>query len=131
MPEKTVQPGDTFSQTFIVQPQQTALALGSGQLEVFSTPAMIACMENTAMKLLSTTLDKESSSVGVEINARHIKASPVGETIAFTATVKSVQGRSVEFEITAVNQKGICIGTATHIRVIIDIERFMAKLNNQ
>lgn len=128
MTQKTIKSGDTFSQTFIVQPNQTAKVIGSGELEVFSTPSMIALMENTAMKLLGEALDEKSSSVGVEIHARHIKASPVAETIIITAMVKSVQGRSVEFEITAVNKERICIGTATHTRVIIDRQRFLARL---
>jgi len=68
MSKRTVQQGDTFTQMFVVQPHQTAQALGSGELEVFSTPSMIALMENTAMKCVSETLDDGYSTVGVEIH---------------------------------------------------------------
>jgi len=129
MSKRTVQQGDTFTQMFVVQPHQTAQALGSGELEVFSTPSMIALMENTAMKCVSETLDDGYSTVGVEIHAKHLKGSPVGETITITATVKSIHGRSFDFEITAVDRKSNCIGTATHTRVIIDIQRFLAKVH--
>lgn len=128
MNKKRVQPGDTFSQTVIIQSHQTAKALGSGELEVFSTPAMIAFMENTAMKLLAESLDEGYSSVGTEINAKHLRASAIGERILITATAKSIQEKSVHFEITAVNDKGNLIGTATHIRVIVNVQRFMSKI---
>lgn len=128
MSKKTVQAGDSFSQTIIVQPNQTAHALGSGELEVFATPAMIAIMENTAMKIFSENIDEGSSTVGTEIHAKHLKASLVGETITVIATVRKVQEKSVDFEITASNSAGICIGTATHTRVFINKQRFLAKL---
>ncbi len=129
MSKKTIQPGNALTQSFVVERHQTARALGSGELEVFSTPSMIACMENTAMKLIAESLIEGFSSVGAEINAKHLKASAIGERIVIKATVISVQARSVYFEITAVNDKGNLIGTATHTRVIVDVQRFMAKIS--
>jgi len=131
MGKKNIQPGDSFSQSFDINLQHTAKALGSGELDVFSTPSMIAFMENTAMKLLSGTLEDGYSTVGTEIHAKHLKASGVGERVDIKATVKSVQEKFVDFEITAVNQNGVLIGTATHSRAIIVVRRFMARADGK
>lgn len=128
MDKKNIQPGDFFSQSFDINLQHTAKELGSGELDVLSTPSMIAFMENTAMKLLSETLEEGHSTVGTEIHAKHLKASGVGERIDIKATVKSVQEKLIDFEITAINQKGVLIGTATHRRAIIEVWRFMARV---
>ena len=120
--------GDTLSQTFVVGQNQTAKFYGSGNLEVFATPSMIACMENTAMKLLQKYLPDGMDSVGTEISEKHLKASAVGETILFEAILTGFENKKVLFEVIATNQEKICIGTATHTRYIIDVQFFMNKL---
>jgi fluoroacetyl-CoA thioesterase len=120
--------GKTFSQCFEVTENQTAAFYGSGNLDVFSTPAMIACMENTAMKLIETELPKGMSSVGTEINVKHLKACLVGEIVVVEAKIKEVEQNKIRFDIHATDARKACIGTADHTRYIIDVERFMGKL---
>lgn len=128
MIEREIFEGASFTQSFVINQEQTARYLGSGNLEVFATPAMIACMENTALKLLEKSLPKGSDSVGTEIIVKHFKASIPGEEIVFEARVVKIENKKVIFEITANNKENICIGKADHTRYIINVEEFMGKL---
>lgn len=115
-----------LTQSIVVSSQQTAEHLGSGLLPVFSTPALVAFMENTAMKLIA--LPEGSSSVGVSIHIKHLKASPVGEKISCTATLIENEGRKYVFAFEATDSHGDLIGQGTHERVAIDIQKFMSKI---
>jgi len=117
----------TFSQTIHVTEVQTAIHSGSGLLPVFATPALIALMENTAMQLI--ILPPGTSSVGISINMQHLKASPVGAEINCTATILSVEDRKYTFVIIATDSSAEIIGKAIHERVVVDIEKFMSKMN--
>lgn len=110
-----------------VQPSDTALRHGSGSVEVFATPAMIAMMENCADKSLKPFLPEGSITVGIKINATHNKATPVGEKVFCNSEVTEVEGRKIVFKITCCDEHGI-IGEAHHERFIVNKEKFMAKL---
>ena len=120
--------GQTHTQKFTVKEQDSAVALGSGTLKVLATPALIAFMENTAMNLLSSENTEGSTTVGTEINVKHLKASAIGAEITVTATLTGIEGRKRIFSIEAKDEKNNVIGTAEHQRFVVDIERFMSKL---
>lgn len=122
-----IETGKSFTQHIIVEHKDTAVVYGSGILEVFATPAMVGLMENTAMKCLSGMLDAGNDTVGIEINTKHIKATPVGKKVSCQATVSEVDGRRIRFDIEAWDESGK-IGSAVHDRFIIDPEKFMSKL---
>lgn len=115
-----------LTQTLQVTEEQTAEKLGSGLLPVLATPALIAFMENTAMKLIETPEGK--SSVGTAISIKHCKASSIGETITCTATLTANEGRRYEFQLIAKDSKNDIIGEGTHERFVVDIEKFMSKI---
>ncbi len=117
----------TFTQEITVEHKDTAATYGSGKLEVFATPAMVALMENTAIRSLEGLLEANSDTVGIEINTQHIKATAVGQKVTCKATVIEVDGRRIRFEIEAWDDKGK-IGHAIHDRFIINPEKFMSKL---
>jgi len=119
--------GKIYTQEITVAQKDTASAHGSGKLAVFATPAMVALMENTAMRCLEDDLEPDSDTVGVEINVKHVKATRVGKEVSCKASVVEVDGRRIRFEIEASDDKG-AIGYATHDRFIIDPEKFMSKL---
>lgn len=119
-------PHNTLTQTIQVQANQTAIQIGSGLLPVFATPALVALMENTAMQLIE--LPEGSSSVGISICVKHLKASPIGAQIECTATLTAIDGRKYSFEIKATDKNGDLIGEATHERFLVNIEKFMSKL---
>lgn len=119
--------GLTFTSTIIVSKENIAATMGSGDLEVFATPAMVALMENAAMNAVAGELSEGFATVGAMMNTTHIKPSAMGETISATAVLKEVEGRKLTFEVRAENSKGV-IGEGTHVRYVVDREKFMAKL---
>jgi predicted thioesterase len=116
----------SFIQTIQVKENQTAAEYGSGLLPVFATPALIALMENTAMQLIE--LPEDSSSAGISINVKHLKASPVGSEIKCEAHLTAVDGRKYSFELVATDSSNDVIAEGIHERVVINIEKFMSKL---
>lgn len=122
-----IENGKTYTQQLTVSSKDTALAYGSGHLEVFATPAMAAFMENTAVRCLEGELEEGTDTVGIEINIQHIKATKVGGEVTCKATVTAIEGRKISFAIEAWDEQGP-IGHATHDRFIIQPEKFMSKL---
>lgn len=110
-----------------VSESNTALTLGSGDMEVFATPAMVALMENAAMKAVADHLPEGSTTVGTAMQTSHIKASKLGATITASAELTQVDGRSLKFIVKAWDEVGT-IGEGEHTRFIVDRERFLAKL---
>ncbi len=119
--------GLTYTSQTEVTPTNTALALGSGDLEVFATPALTALMENAAMNAVKNELPQGSTTVGAMIQTTHVKPSAKGETVWATAVLTEAEGRKLTFKVTAKDTKGI-IGEGIHIRYIVDRERFLSKL---
>ncbi|MFI3265145.1 MAG: thioesterase family protein [Rikenellaceae bacterium] len=121
--------GLTSQSTTIVDNNNTAIALGSGDLEVFATPAMIALMENAAMKAVAAELEEGSTTVGTAMNASHVKASGVGAQITASATVTAVEGRKIVFKVEAHDAQGL-IGEGEHTRFVVDKTKFMQKVKS-
>ena len=119
--------GKSATATTIVTDSNTAKAVGSGSLDVFATPMMVALMEAAACNCLADALKDGQSSVGTQISVDHTAASPLGAEITATATVTGVDGRKITFNLSASDNKNE-IGKGIHTRYVIDIERFMAKL---
>ena len=119
--------GYSYTSTTVVNNNNTAKALGSGDMDVFATPAMVALMENAAMNAVAPHLEEGQTTVGTQISTSHIKASALGATITATAVLTAVDGRSLTFEITARDGENV-IGEGTHTRFIVDRERFLLKL---
>ena len=122
--------GKTATVTTEVDETNTARAVGSGSLDVFATPMMIALMERAACECLSDCLDEEQTSVGSLINVEHAAASPVDAEITATAKIEFVFGRRIEFAVTA-NDKSGEIGKGKHTRIIVDTEKFMKRVGER
>ena len=105
----------------------TAQAVGSGNLPVFATPMMVALMENAAMKAAEQLLQEGESTVGSEINIKHLRPTAVGEEVSATATLIAQEGRKLTFSVVATDRNGT-IGEGTHVRYVINIEKFMSKI---
>lgn len=119
--------GLTYTSCVKVTLENCASAVGSGGLDVFATPSMVALMENAAMNAVAQYLPDGATTVGSEINTTHIKPSSLGAEIKATATLTAVEGRKLTFDVEAADEVGT-IGRGTHVRFIVDKERFMAKL---
>lgn len=111
-----------------VADNNTAERMGSGDLPVFATPAMVALMENAAMLAAKKTIEKGETTVGGFISATHLKPSKIGETISATAVLVRTEGNRLFFEIEARDSKGVLIGKSEHVRFIVDGAKFMEKI---
>ena len=111
----------------VVDTAATARAMGSGDMDVFATPSMVALMENAALMAVAAHLPEGSTTVGAHISTSHIKPSAVGATVAATATLTEVEGRKLTFSVEAHDGEGK-IGEGTHVRYIVDREKFLAKV---
>lgn len=111
-----------------VTSHQSAVAMGSGSLPVFATPALIAQMEAATVAAVDPYLRKGYTSVGVEINIRHLSATPLGEYVTSMAEVTRIDGKRVELQVRAWDEHEL-IGEGTIIRYVIDAEEFMSRLD--
>ena len=111
----------------IVNANNVATVVGSGSVEVFATPAMIALMEKTANNSLRNHLPEGCVTVGVEINTKHIKASGLGKEIVCKSELIKVDGKKLFFNISAYEGEDL-IGQASHTRVVVDKEKFLNNL---
>jgi len=112
--------------TETVTEKNTASALGSGGLVVYGTPAMIALMEMTALSAAAPFLPPGWSTVGTELNVKHLSATPLGMKVTARAELLSIDGRALVFKVEAFDEAGK-IGEGTHGRFIVENERFIAK----
>ncbi len=124
---EALRPGLTGEKTTLVAETMTASHLGSGGLAVYATPAMVALMEAAAVAAIDPLLPAGQSSVGTEINIRHIAATPLGQQVRAQAEVTAVEGRQVSFRVRAWDETEP-IGEGTHIRFVIDVARFRQRL---
>lgn len=119
--------GLKYQSRVVVSEHNTALKLGSGDMEVFATPAMIALMENAAMNAVASYLDMGATTVGTMMKSSHIKASALGANIVAEAELVAIDGRRLCFAVKAWDDRGV-IGEGEHERFIVDRERFLSKL---
>ena len=121
--------GHTYEIELTVKKEHTALAYGSGLAEVFATPAMVAFMENAAYKSIEQFLPEGHSTVGMEINVKHLKATLPGKKLITKSKVTAVDGRKIYFEVEVYEGKDLA-GKCTHDRFIINNEKFIRKLTS-
>ena len=114
--------------TKTVTEDKTARVMGSGTLDVFATPAMIALMEETAYKAVQESLDKGMGSVGTYLDVKHLAATPLGMTVTCEAELCEIDNRRLVFTVKAYDEAGL-IGEGRHERFIVQNEKFMAKTN--
>ena len=105
----------------------TAIKMGSGDMPVLATPAMLALMENAAMLAVADELPEGCTTVGGHIESSHLKPSKIGDKVTAKAEVTKVDGKKIEFKVSA-SSGDILLGEGTHLRFIVDRERFISKL---
>lgn len=124
-----IEKGLTHTSTLVVKKEDLAVTLGSGDLEVLATPAMMALMENAAMLAVKDVLPDGSTTVGSQISSTHLKPTAEGKTVTATAILTDVEGRKLTYKVSASDENGV-IGEGTHVRYIVDINRFMSKVRH-
>jgi predicted thioesterase len=119
--------GQSFTFEKVAQPQESAAALGSGGLEVFSTPSLVALFEITAKRGVDALLPVGHSTVGIEIAVKHQKATKIGKKVRCTATVTAVEGKKVSLSGELWDEEGK-IGEGTHTRYVVNDAEFLKRL---
>lgn len=117
-------PGITGEVEMTVGRTDTAVALGSGSVEVLATPAMIALMEKAALTSVEPFLNAGQTTVGVSVNVRHLSPTPVGMKVRARSELTAVDGRRLVFKVFAYDEKEM-VGTGTHERYVVDTDRFL------
>ena len=110
----------------LVTEQNTAAAAGSGSLQVFGTPYLVALMEEAACQAIHPYLEEGQSSVGTHLDVSHDAATPVGMKVRAEAEVTAVDGRRITFRVTAFDECSP-IGQGTHERFLIRQESFLQR----
>ena len=110
----------------LVEREDTAKEVGSGDLLVYATPCMVALMEGAACDAIAEALGENQTTVGTGLNIEHISATPVGLEVRAEAVVTAVDGKVITFEVTAYDEAGE-IGKGTHKRVIVPTQKFLEK----
>ena len=108
-------------------PDLVASHLGSGNLRVFATPAMALLVERTCRRMIDDGLPQGQSTVGVDIHVRHLAPTPLGRTVRIRAEVAGIEGRAVDFKA-EVWDEAEKVGEAEHRRVVIDLDRFLKRV---
>ena len=110
----------------LVEREDTAQEVGSGSRRVYATPCMAALMEGAACEAIEAGLAEGETTVGIELNLKHMAATPVGMDVRAEAEVTTVEGKIITFNITAYDEAGM-IGSAIHKRALVNTQRFLDK----
>lgn len=122
-----IQEGLTHTSQLTVTDAITAITMGSGDMPVLATPAMMALMENAAMLAVAQHLPEGCTTVGGHITSSHLKPSKLGDNVTATATVTRVEGKKIEFKVEA-RCGDVLLGEGTHLRFVVDRDKFLSRL---
>ena len=120
-------PGLVGEASLVVEEKHTARHLGSGGINVLATPIMIALMENAGRNAVEPFLPAGQLTVGAEINVKHLAPTPMGMRVTARAELVAVDGRTLTFRVQAHDEREQ-VGEGTHVRAIINLERFLARV---
>jgi predicted thioesterase len=119
--------GLRLTEDYAIESEHGAKHVGSGEVQVLSTPAMILFMERTARQCVQSKLEDGYITVGIRVDVRHLNAAPIGETLRVIAQLTEIDGRRLTFKVRAEWQNEV-IGEGEHERVIVNRDRFLQKL---
>ena len=119
--------GLTGRKELTVEERHTASHHGSGGVPVYATPMMVLAMEEAALSAVDPLLDDGRATVGVSLDVRHLAATPLGMRVTASAELMRIDGRMLTFRVEARDEAEL-IGEGTHVRAVVDLERFKDKL---
>ena len=113
-------------QSVPVTEANTAKTMGSGTLNVFATPALVALAEKTCWQSVAPALEEGSGTVGTKLDLEHTAPTPLGMTVTCESELIAVEGRKLTFRVQLHDEKGP-VGGGTHERFVIGEAKFAAK----
>ncbi len=122
-----IETGLKHTSEITVNENVTARSMGSGDLDVLATPAMLALMESAAMLAVAPHLPEGCTTVGGHIESSHLRPSKLGDKVTATAVVTKVDGKKIEFKVEAYCGETL-LGEGYHLRFIVDRDKFLARL---
>ena len=125
----TIERGLEAVVTCRVTPDDSAAALGSGDLSVLATPRLLAWFEAATVAAVAPRLRPEQTSVGTRVQLEHTRPSPVGAVLHVRADLVHVDGRLLRFEVVAEDSAGSLVGHGQVTRVVLDRARFLSRLD--
>ena len=125
---RTIPIGTKATATLVVKPEHLANRFKDSILPlVFATPMMILVMENAALNAIKPYLEPGESAVGTSVDVKHLSATPVGHEVRATAEIVRVEGKRIDYIVSASDEQGE-IGKGTHQRIVIDLQSFNERL---
>jgi len=121
-----LEPGLAAEVAIAVGDEDTAIALGSGDVPVLGTPRVVALAEEASIKAIEGQLDPGMTSVGMRVQLDHLAPTAVGHKVRAEATLKDVEGRRLTFAVSVRDERGL-VAAGKVTRVVVDINRFMDK----
>jgi fluoroacetyl-CoA thioesterase len=125
--DELLAPGIEGKMEVMVTPEKTATSYCSGTLDIFATPSMIACMEQTAMDSVAPLLPEMYTTVGTEVSVKHFKATLPGSVVKFNSKLVKAENMKLLFEVSASSGDDL-IGKGIHARYIVDKQKFIENL---
>jgi predicted thioesterase len=122
-----LRPGIVGEKSVVVAEEHTARHLGSGGVPVYATPMMVLHLEEAALAAVDHLLGPGKATVGASIEVRHLAPTPLGMRVTCRAELMAVEGRMLSFRLEAFDEAER-IGEGSHVRAVIDLERFSGKL---
>nr|WP_320132912.1 thioesterase family protein [uncultured Holophaga sp.] len=119
--------GMVFERQKTAEPQESAAAVGSGGLDVYSTPSLVALFEGAALQGLAPMLPEGFGTVGIDVHVKHLKATKIGKQVRCAATVSAVEGKKISFTGEMFDEDGK-IGEGTHVRYVVNNADFVKRL---
>lgn len=111
----------------VTEPRESAAAVASGALDVFSTPSLVALFEATALQAVDPLLGEGLGTVGIEVAVKHLKATPIGQKVRCEVTVTAVEGKRIAFMGEMWDEQGK-IGEGSHTRFVVNQAEFMKRI---
>lgn len=121
-----LEPGIKGTASLTVDESKLAKNVGSGNVALLSSPIMIALMEEAAWKGVAPYLEDGFGTVGILVNVKHVKPTPVGQRVTAEAELREIKGKRLIFRVSASDEQGL-IGEGEHVRVLVNEAEFEAQ----
>lgn len=128
--EFNLKEGMTSAKEMQVTENDLASKMGSGVLDVFATPAMITLMEETSRSCVDLHLPCGYTTVGIELNVKHLKSTPLGMKVRCEAVLTKIDRKALTFKV-EVWDESEKVGEGIHSRYIVNSDKFMEKTSNK